>query len=72
MTAHWGIPDPAAARGSEAEIALAFSNAYRMLLRRIEIFAALPIASLDRLSLQQKLKDIGRSEGATAKAREES
>jgi arsenate reductase len=72
MTAHWGIPDPAAARGSEAEIALAFSNAYRMLSRRIEIFAALPLASLDRLSLQQKLKDIGRSEGATAKAREES
>jgi arsenate reductase (thioredoxin) len=70
MTAHWGIPDPAAARGSEAEIALAFSNAYRMLLRRIEIFTALPLASLDRLSLQQKLKDIGRSEGATAKARE--
>ncbi len=72
MTAHWGIPDPAAARGSEAEIALAFSNAYRMLLRRIEIFTALPLASLDRLSLQQKLKDIGRDEGATAKAREES
>jgi arsenate reductase len=70
MTAHWGIPDPTTTRGSEAEIALAFSNAYRMLLRRIEIFIALPLASLDRLSLQQKLKDIGRSEGATAKARE--
>ena len=72
MTAHWGIPDPAAAEGSDAEIALAFSNAYRMLQRRIEVFAALPLGGLDRLSLQQKLKDIGRSEGATAMAREKS
>ncbi len=67
MTAHWGIPDPAAAEGSAAEIALAFKDAYRMLERRIAIFAALPIRSLDRLSLQAKLKDIGRLEGATAK-----
>jgi arsenate reductase len=70
MTAHWGVPDPAAATGSEAEIALAFSNTYRMLLRRIEIFTALPIASLDRLSLQKKLTEIGRREGASAKAAE--
>jgi arsenate reductase len=67
MTAHWGIPDPAAAQGSAAEVALAFKDAYRMLERRIAIFAALPIRSLDRLSLQAKLKDIGRLEGATAK-----
>lgn len=67
MTAHWGIPDPAEARGSAAEIALAFKDAYRMLERRIAIFTALPIRSLDRLSLQAKLKDIGRLEGATAK-----
>jgi len=72
MTAHWGIPDPAAATGSEAEIALAFNNAYRMLNRRIGIFTALPITSVDQLSLQKKLTEIGRSEGATAKAREQS
>jgi hypothetical protein len=54
MTAHWGIPDPAAATGSPAEIALAFKDAYRMLHRRIEVFAALPIGSLDRLSLQAR------------------
>ena len=67
MTAHWGIPEPAAAEGSAAESALAFKDAYRRLERRIAIFAALPIRSLDRLSLQAKLKDIGRLEGATAK-----
>ena len=68
MTAHWGIPDPVEATGSAAEIALAFKDAYRMLRRRIEIFVALPIKSLDQLSLQQRLKDIGRIDGATAKA----
>jgi protein-tyrosine-phosphatase len=67
MTAHWGIPDPAAAQGSAAEVALAFKDAYRMMERRITIFATLPIRSLDRLSLQAKIKDIGRLEGATAK-----
>jgi arsenate reductase (thioredoxin) len=59
MTAHWGIPDPAEARGSEAEIALAFKNAYRMLFQRIGIFTALPIRGLDKLSLQNKLREIG-------------
>src|ERR1700726_4295536 len=49
MTAHWGIPDPAQAKGNAAEIALAFKDAYRMLHQRIGIFAALPIGSLDRL-----------------------
>jgi arsenate reductase len=68
MTAHWGVPDPAAAAGSEAEIALAFKDAYRMLHRRIAAFTALPIRSLDALSLQQRLREIGRMEGATAKA----
>jgi arsenate reductase len=68
MTAHWGIADPAEAEGSEAEVALAFKDAYRMLRRRIETFAALPVESLDRLSLQQRLKEIGRLDGATAKA----
>jgi arsenate reductase (thioredoxin) len=69
-TAHWGIPDPAAATGSAAEIALAFKDAYRMLHRRIGIFAALPLRSLDQLSLQAKLKEIGRMADATAKTTE--
>jgi arsenate reductase len=68
MTAHWGVPDPAAATGSEAEIALAFKDAYRMLHQRIAAFTALPIRSLDAPSLQQRLREIGRTEGATAKA----
>ena len=59
MTAHWGVPDPAEAQGSEAEVALAFKDAYRMLHQRIGIFAALPIRSLDKLSLQAKLREIG-------------
>ena len=60
MTAHWGVPDPAAAEGSEAERRLAFADAYRQLSNRISIFTSLPIASLDRLSLQRRLEDIGR------------
>ena len=70
MTAHWGIPDPAEAQGSPAEIALAFKDAYRMLHQRIGVFTALPIRSLDQISLQQRLKEIGRMDGATAKAKE--
>jgi protein-tyrosine-phosphatase len=66
MTAHWGIPDPAEAQGSPAEIALAFKDAYRMLHQRIGVFTALPMRSLDQLSLQSKLKEIGRMTGATA------
>ena len=67
VTAHWGVPDPAEATGSLAEIALAFKEAYRMLHRRIEAFVALPIGSLDSLSLQSKLMEIARMEGVTAK-----
>lgn len=59
MTAHWGVPDPAQAKGTEAEIALAFKDAYRMLNRRIEAFTALPLQSLDQLTLRTKLKEIG-------------
>jgi len=70
MTAHWGVPDPAEAKGTSAEIALAFKDAYRMLNQRIGVFLALPIRSLDQLSLQRRLKEIGRLEGATAKAAE--
>jgi len=68
ITAHWGIPDPAAASGTQAEIALAFKDAYRMLNRRIDLFLALPIEKLDRLVLTTRLREIGRSEGAAEKA----
>ncbi|MHA7968787.1 arsenate reductase ArsC [Rhizobium sp. CAU 1783] len=60
MTAHWGVADPAAVEGSATEKALAFADAFRMLNNRISIFVNLPIASLDKLSLQQRLSDIGR------------
>ena len=59
MTAHWGVPDPAAAEGTEAERHLAFAEAYHMLHNRISIFTSLPIRSLDRLSLQKRLDEIG-------------
>ena len=60
MSAHWGIADPAAATGSEAEVRLAFSEAYRMLNNRISVFVSLPLASLDRLALQRHLDAIGK------------
>ena len=63
MTAHWGIPDPAAVEGSKAEISIAFAESYRMLDSRISIFCALPIASIDRLSLQNRLDQIGKTKG---------
>lgn len=59
MTAHWGIPDPAAATGSQVEIARAFANAYGAMNNRIAVFVNLPFASLDRLSLQARLDGIG-------------
>lgn len=58
-TAHWGLPDPAKVEGTEEEIARAFSDAYRQLSNRISIFLSLPIAGLDRLSLQNRMKEIG-------------
>jgi protein-tyrosine-phosphatase len=61
MTAHWGLPDPSAATGNEAERRLVFADTYRMLNQRIGIFVNLPIRSLDSLSLQRRLDDIGRS-----------
>jgi arsenate reductase (thioredoxin) len=70
MTAHWGIPDPAEATGTPAEVALAFNDAYRMLNQRIGVFAALPLRSLDQMVLRNKLREIGQMEGATAKAAE--
>lgn len=68
MTAHWGIPDPAEAKGNAAQIALAFKDAYRMLERRLSIFVSLPLRSLDQLSLQSRLREIGRMDIAAAKA----
>ena len=62
MSAHWGLPDPAAVTGSEAEIALAFAETHRMLYNRITIFANLPLAELDRLSLQRELDEIGKAQ----------
>ena len=66
MSAHWGLPDPAEAAGSETEQRLAFADTYRMLRNRISIFISLPMKSLDRLSLQKRLEDIGRSFPETA------
>ena len=59
MTAHWDVPDPAAAEGTDAERHLAFADAYRMLGNRISIFANLPLRSLDRLTLQKRLDEMG-------------
>lgn len=60
VSAHWGIPDPAQASGSDAEIAAAFSDAYRLLQNRLSIFVNLPLGTLDKLSLQKRLDEIGR------------
>lgn len=59
ITAHWGQPDPAAVEGSELEKANAFREAFRTLERRIELFTALPVATLDRLALGNKAREIG-------------
>jgi arsenate reductase len=69
MTAHWGIRDPAAVEGSPLEVAAAFQEAYRLLMKRIELFAALPIRSLDELALSARLREIGRMDGATEATR---
>ncbi len=58
VTAHWGIPDPAAAEGSDAEIAAAFATAARQLRARIDLFLNLPLTSIDRMTIQNRLKDI--------------
>lgn len=64
MTAHWGVPDPAEATGTEAEVRLAFADALRMLTNRINIFVSLPLESLDQLTLQTKLDTIGKTKDA--------
>jgi len=61
MTAHWGVPDPAAVTGSDEAKHKAFREVCHMLLNRIRIFTSLPIDKLDRLSLQNKVRDIGRT-----------
>ena len=61
MSAHWGLPDPSAYEGSETERRVAFADTHRMLYQRISIFTNLPLASLDKLSLQRHLDEIGRS-----------
>ena len=59
MTAHWGLPDPAAVEGSDAQKALAFADTYRAMRRRLQAFCALPLATIDALSLRSSLRDIG-------------
>ncbi|MGX1353187.1 arsenate reductase [Bradyrhizobium elkanii] len=66
MTAHWGIEDPAEATGTELEKQAAFMTAFRYLKNRIGVFINLPLRSIDKLSLGTKLREIGRSEGATS------
>ncbi len=61
MTAHWGVPDPAAVEGTDAERAFAFDDTYRMLNQRISIFVNLPLQSLSKLSLQKQLDEIGQT-----------
>jgi arsenate reductase (thioredoxin) len=62
MTAHWGVPDPSLADGSETERRLAFADTMRMLSQRIGIFMSLPFRSLDKMSLQNRLREIGRTQ----------
>ncbi len=66
MTAHWGIEDPAAVEGPDIQKEAAFVTAFRYLRNRISVFAALPIGSLDKIALGTKLREIGKSEGATS------
>jgi arsenate reductase len=65
MTAHWGIEDPAAVEGSDAEKERAFNTAFRYMRNRVTCFIALPLASLDKMALTSRLRDIGHMDGAT-------
>ncbi|MGD9027762.1 MAG: arsenate reductase ArsC, partial [Methyloceanibacter sp.] len=67
MSAHWGVPDPAAAGGTDAEKAFAFDETYRMLFQRISIFVNLPFDSISKLSLQEDLDRIGKHGAAASK-----
>jgi arsenate reductase (thioredoxin) len=66
MTAHWGIEDPAAVEETDTQKHTAFLTAFRYLKNRISAFTSLPIGSIDKLSLGARLREIGRSEGATS------
>jgi protein-tyrosine-phosphatase len=68
MSAHWGVPDPATFEGTEAEKAAFIADVYRMLANRIGIFVNLPIASLDKLTLQKHLESIGAGKSEMADA----
>ena len=70
MSAHWGVPDPARVEGSEAVKRAAFADTMRMLTQRISIFTSLPLASLDKLSLQKRLDEIGTIKDAASTAAE--
>jgi arsenate reductase len=59
MTAHWGVPDPAAAKGTSEEIERAFRDAFLMLDRRISLFLCLPLSSLDQLAIKKEIDRIG-------------
>jgi arsenate reductase len=60
MTAHWGLPDPSLATGTDSEIQKAFSDTFRHLANRISVFVSLPMEKLDKLSLKAKLDEIGK------------
>jgi len=68
MTAHWGVPDPAAVEGSDTEKWLVFRETFRLLDNRIKIFTSLPLGSLDRIKLQQRLDEIGKARPAEGAA----
>lgn len=72
MTAHWGIEDPAAVEGNEADKKRAFAQAARLLKNRISAFLSLPHATIDRIALQNHLREIGTIEGSTQKNSEKS
>jgi len=65
MSAHWGVPDPAAFDGAEAEKGAFTADVFRMLFNRISVFTALPLRSLDRIALQKRIDEIGKSADAT-------
>jgi protein-tyrosine-phosphatase len=67
MTAHWGIPDPAEATGTEAEIDRAFARAFEQLQRRLSLFTSLQLEQLDRVALQKRIDEIGRTSDASAR-----
>ena len=68
MTAHWGVPDPAAVRGSQTNIERAFRDAFLILDRRISLFLCLPLKTLDRLALKRELENIGQTSNLSTTA----